>query len=425
MSVERGNLLYQTGRHDLAENEFRLALAQHPNDPFAHSMMSLCLLARKAYAEATEEARIAIQLRPDWAFAYSTMAAVLNERERPKEAIPAAEQAIALDPFNAANHGLLAMIRVRQRKWPEALAAANKGLEIDPENSTCVNARGVALVHLGQRGEASATISGALSRNPQNALTHANQGWALLHSGDHRKALEHFREALRINPELAWAKAGIVEAMQARNPIYRAMLKYFLFMSRMTPRVRWGIILGGWIGYQVLLGAQANYPQIRPFSLPLKIAYLVFVYLTWLAMPLFNLLLRIDRFGRHALSRDQRVASNWFAGILLVAGALAITGWVRGDENILLAALLVALLSIPVTSVFKCTVGWPRWTMTGVAAGVVFIEAGIIAMLMTGLPDIGDPIARAGFNALLLLLLIGLLGSNILANALIGVRVKR
>ncbi len=87
--------------------------------------------------------------------------------------------------------------------------------------------------------------------NPNNPNTHANLGWALLHKGEHEKAMIHFREALRLDPELQWAQQGIVEALKARHFIYRVMLKYFLWMSRLGSRAQWGVILGAYFGHRV------------------------------------------------------------------------------------------------------------------------------------------------------------------------------
>jgi tetratricopeptide (TPR) repeat protein len=268
MSIERGTLLYRTGRHELAEQEFRAALAADPADALAHAMLGHCLLQRQQFDEAAAEAQQAIQLRPDWDAGYATVAAVFNGRHRLPEAAIAIERAIGLAPFNPDHRALLANVRFQQRRWADALAAADAGLAIDPRHPGCVNARAMALVSLGRRDEATATLGGQLARDPHSAVTQANQGWALLHAGDHRAALEHFREALRINPELQWAKSGIVEALKARNVIYRVMLRYFLFMSRMSRQVQWGIILGGYFGYQALATASRDSPGVRPYVVP-------------------------------------------------------------------------------------------------------------------------------------------------------------
>jgi tetratricopeptide (TPR) repeat protein len=425
MSVERGTVLLRTERYDLAEQEFRSALAANPNDAQAHAMMGFCLLRRKQYAEATAAAQQAISLKPDWGMGYYVLGSILFERERIKESVEVIEQAIAVEPFNASFLALLGSIRLSQHKFPEALAAADRGLEIDPQHSACLNVRGIALVKLGRKEEASATIDGALARDPENATTHANQGWALLHRGDYRAAQHHFREALRLEPNSEWAKSGIVEALKARNPVYRLIFRYFLFMSRMTPRVRWFILLGGWFGYQILRSAEASNPAIRPVALPLMIAYIAFVLMSWLAVPASNLMLRLDRFGRHVLSRDQTVASNWFAACLLVAAGLAIWALATRNYPLLLPALFAGLLSIPITSTFRCTAGWPRQAMALYSAALAIL-AGCVSVLLfspehwLGMDSTGDL-----FGELVTALIIGFLLSSVLANVLMQSRVRK
>src|SRR5206468_3894993 len=149
--------------------------------------------------------------------------------------------------------------------------AAEQGLQLDPEHVGCANLRAMAMVKLGRKAEAGATIDAALAKNPDNALTHANQGWTLLEKGDAKKALEHFCEALRLDPENAWARHGIVEALKARNLIYAVMLKYFLWMSKLSRQAQWAIILIGYFGNQMLGSMARTNPRLAPWVLPLRI----------------------------------------------------------------------------------------------------------------------------------------------------------
>ncbi len=130
------------------------------------------------------------------------------------------------------------------------------------------------------------------------------------------------------------------------------MLRYFLWMSRFSGKMQIGIIAGAWVGYQVVRGLERSSPALAPFLLPLIIAYLAFIYLNWTARPLFNLLLRLDRFGRFALSRDQVVASNWFGGSLLVALAALGGALATGRASLWFLAAAFALLTVPISATF-------------------------------------------------------------------------
>ena len=351
VNLERGLMLYQQARHDMAESELRQALASEPDNAYAHALLALCLAQHENFQEATTEARQAIHLQPDFSFAHYAHTRVLYERNRFDEAREAIEEAIRLDSVEADYFSLLAGIEFQESRWGEALRAAEQGLQIDPEHVGCTNLRAMALVKLGRRAEAGATMDAALSKNPESALTHANQGWTLLERGEPKQALEHFREALRLDAENEWARRGIVEALKARNVIYAVMLKYFFWMSRFSRRGQWAIILGGYIGNRALgVLAKAN-PVLAPWILPLQILYICFALMTWMAYPFFNLLLRLNRFGRLALSREQTIASNWFGSCLLLS-LLGLTGCFLLGFNApwLTGALVFGLLLLPVTA---------------------------------------------------------------------------
>jgi tetratricopeptide (TPR) repeat protein len=426
-AAQRALVLQQQGRYADAEREWRQVLGWDPHDARAHAMLALCLTERKAYAEASYEADAAVGLLPDEPFAHYVRGRVLYDRNEYDQAAEAVGQAIRLEAFDPAYFWLLAAIRFEQRRWSEALAAAEEGLKADPEHAGCTNLRAMALVKLGRRDEAGAAIDAALARDPDNAVTHANQGWTLLHRGEPRKALDHFREALRINPGLEWARQGMVEALKAQNFIYRWMLMYFLWMGRLSRRAQWGIIIGGYVGYRALFEAARQNSKLAPYLWPVVGAYAAFVLMTWLADPLFNLMLRLSRFGRLVLSRTQAMAANVVG--LLLAGALAAAGaWLwRGDPRLGILAIVLGAMMLPTSAAFNTQTGWPRLVMalTAAALGVFGLAAvGLAYLLPFDDSDVGNLLA--GLDLIMLrLFALGLLGSTFLYNYLRTVTVRQ
>ena len=414
--LERAAHLYQISRYAEAEKELREALAKQPQNAQAHALLALCLVRQEKLPEADAYAHQAIGLAPDWDYAHYCLSVVLQERNRFDEAEAAAREAIRLDPVSPDNYARLAITLFAQRRWQRALDAATEGLQFDAEHADCMSLRTMALTQLGRSGEAVATVNQSLSRNPDDSYAHANKAWALLHEGKVKPALEQFRESLRLDPTNEYAKSGMVEALKARNPIYRWMLAYFLWMSRLDDRVRWGVILGGYFGSKFLNTISRNSPDLAPWILPLQILYLVFVLMTWFAMPLFNLLLRLNRFGRHALSRDQRVASNWFGGCVALSLASFVAWLVYGHESFLLGALLPMGVALPIVTLFSCDPGWPRQMMTLFASAMCVTGAlGIYGVTME---------QEWGFSALGVFLL-AFLASPWVANILASVTVRR
>jgi len=407
----RAQLLFEQGRWELAEQELRQALAQQPDLPAAHALLALSLVERQKFSEAQAEAERAVGQAPDFSFGHYALARVLSSRNETEKALSAISEALRLDPADADYHAVQAGLLFDRRRWPEALQAAEAALQLDSEHIAANNLRAMALVKLGRKAEAGATLEATLARNPDNASTHANRGWALLDQGERKQALEHFREALRLDPMNDWARAGIVEALQAGNPLYALMLRYFLWMQRLSANAQWALILGAWLGNRMLGTFAESNPALAPWVAPLQFLYLAFVLLTWLAQPLFNLLLRLNRFGRYALSEDQIQGANWVGGCL-AAGLLATIGGALTEfpPGSGVTILVCFALSLPVAGIFKCSPGWPRQVMAG--GTLLLATIGLAAAALS-------PLVPKATGALLGLFALGfiisLFGANFLA----------
>lgn len=417
---ERAVLLYEQSRYDLAEAALRQALADEPDDPRAHALRALCQSQLKRHDDAVESARRAVVAAPDLPFAHHAMAQVCFERRDDATALAAVEEAIRLDPENETHFALLGAVHLRGERWEAALRAAETGLRIDAEHVPCNNLRAMALVKLGRKDEAHAAIRGMLARAPEDADTHANQGWTLLEKRDLDGALNHFREALRLDAENDWARAGMVEALKARYFVYGLMLRYFLWMGKLREGARWAFIIGLMVGSRALRVVADATPAFRWVAYPLLGVYAAFVYLSWTADPIFNLMLRLNKFGRHALSRDQRVASTW-VGLLFLGGLLALGLGLWLDRiELALAAPAAAFFVIPVASTFRCEEGWPRRTMGAITLGIGACGAAalIVALIYGERQPPGWSVVAAG------LFVLGVMLSTWIGNGLAAVRPK-
>ncbi len=352
--VVRGRLLLMQSRWKEAEEHLRRGLAADPDDAEAHALLALSLSELKRPADALREARLAIKLAPDVPYGHYVHATVLAQQDREADAEAAIREAVRLDPDEADYHAMLAAILHDRQRWLQSLEAAETALRIDPEHGLALNVRAMALVKFGRRVDAAETLASALARAPGDDLTHASRGWALLHTGKTKEALEAFREALRLNPQSEYARDGIIQALRARNVVYRVMLLYFLWMARLSTRAQWGLLIGAYVGFRLLRAVAQASPTLDPYLRPVAILYLVFVFLSWTAGPLFDLLLRLSRFGRLALTPERVRASNWVGGLLLSV-LLLLAGYALSSFRWHLLALpagVNALLIIPVSAVF-------------------------------------------------------------------------
>lgn len=383
-AFERGYILYSQSRYDLADREFRRELAEDPDNPLAHAFLALCLTERDRGAEALSEADEAVRLGADEGFNHYVRGRVLCDLDRYKDAEAATREAIRLDPDEAGFFGQLSNIAFQRRNWAEALEAANQGLALDPENTGCTNLRAMALVQLGRKDEAAQTLGSALADDPENALTHANQGWALLHQGNHALALEHFREALRLDPELEWARVGIVESLKARHLLYRIMLRFFLWMGRQGQAAQWVVVFGFIFGRRVLNGIARDNPKLAPILIPISALLFAFLILTWLSSPLFNLLLRFNKFGRLALSREQRVESTWIGAFFGIALGCFLAHLVFPSGATLVGMAYFGFLLMPLAVTFQQDEGRPRLTMAACTGLIALLGLPLLSIAVLG-----------------------------------------
>jgi len=425
-NLQRAILLYQQSRHEMAEDELRQALAAEPHDAYAHALLGLCLADREQFKEATEEAQQAVHLAPDFPFAHYTLAHIWHDRNHDPEALASINEALRLDSSDPDFFALLANIHLAEARWGAALEAAEHGLQLDAEHVTCNNLRAIALVKLGRKSEAGATIDAALRRNPENAVSHANQGWTLLEQHDPKRALEHFREALRLDPQNDWARRGIVEALKARHFVYALMLRYFLFMAKFSRRGQWGIVLAAYFGYQILRAMEASNPAWRPWVLPLIALYAVFVLMTWIASPLFNLLLRLNHFGRLVLTEDQIVASNWI-GLTILLALLSLAGCLIDGFNSpwLLAALVFGVMLIPIAGTFRCARGSRRWFMAAYSAIIATIGLSGVFLIWKSNSAPDPQYSNDTAHTLFFISLIGAMASTWIVNLILSQRQRR
>jgi tetratricopeptide (TPR) repeat protein len=348
--IEKAQLLMQQERFAPAMKELAQELQSNPDEPHVHALLAVCLRQLDRNKEALDAARRAVQVGPDYSYAHYVLAGVYDQDDRLDEAERAIREAIRLDPEDADYYARLANLHMQQRRWEEGLPAAERALEIEPTHSLALNLRSMALDRLGRKDEAAAAAAGALAANPDDATAHASKGWQELRGGNPQPAMTHFREALRLDASHAWAREGVVEALKARNPLYRAMLAYFMWTSRLQPKVLWGFLIGGFILSKILRDVARTNPQWAPYLWVVLGLYFGFCLMTWIADPLFNLLLRTHPVGRVALTPQQVQAANWFGGSLLVA-LLSLAVWlVLKTDPPLILALVAGLMVIPISS---------------------------------------------------------------------------
>lgn len=405
--INRAELLMQQGRFGEAGDLLKDLLKQQPDNVHVLAMLSQVKLEEKDIKSAEEFINSAIGLSPDIDYLYFIKARVCLQQDQYDETENYLQRSIELNPEDADYFALWASVKLMRKKYKEALQLANKALEFDGENLLALNTRSTALLKLNREEDSFSTIEGALAHDPNNAYTHSNYGWGLLEKGDHKKALEHFKEALRNNPHLQHAQAGMGEALKARYLFYRLFLKYAFFMSNLTAKYQWGVIIGFYIITRILQSLAKNFEGLQPFLTPLIILVAFFAFSTWVITPLSNLFLLLNPYGKYLLDKDEKLSSN-LVGISLLVCIAGITGYLFQSN---LAWMVIAVfgfaMMVPLGSVFSSTMHRNKmiiYTMAMLLLGL----AGIVLTFIKG-----DP-----FNIFNTLFIIGFVAFQWIANYL-------
>lgn len=367
---QRALLLFQQERWQQSIQELRGLLAVEPDHVAAHALLAIALAQTDALDEARAEAQQAVGLDPELDFAHRALAVVLFHREEHEAAAAAIRRAIELDPDDADHHGMLAQIRCAQRRWHDALTAADEGLALDPHDVECLNLRSLALTKLGRGAEATDTVDAALAKDPDNPYTHQARAWALLHRGDSKGAIHHFQEALRRDPTLDGARAGLVEALKARNPIYRVVLSWFLWLDRHSQGKQFAILIGAWLiaryGSRALRDAGHE-----TAATVVGLSWLGLVLLTACAVPLFNLLLLLHPLGRHALERRARNDALLLGATLAAGSSVALYGWLGEAFWPRTGWLFWLVFLLPISGLGLFQPGWGRRVLQAFCVAVL------------------------------------------------------
>lgn len=305
---QRAQILLEQGRYVEAEKELALALGLEPQNAEIYNDLAICRAEAKDYPKALQLVAQAIALEPDnpdFLYSYSR---ILFLNDRNADARVSIREAISIFPYSPEYFNLAGRIEFSEGNFNQALAYANDGLEVDAENINCLNLRSSSLLKLDRKEEAFSTIQDALYFDPENAYTHANLGWTTLEKGKANDALIHFRNALKIEPSNPWARSGMVEAMKGRYWIYNWFLKYNFWMGKNGKNFKWFFIIGFMLLSRL---AGAIYP-------PMVILFVMVALLSWIMSPLSNLFLRLNKYGRYALAKEDILVSNLVGSSLLV-----------------------------------------------------------------------------------------------------------
>ncbi len=349
--VSRVDILLSQSRFSQAEELLEGLMSEGYNDIEILKMMSIAKMGMHKYEDVSQLCTMIIDQNPNESFAFYLLSNVKSVNRAFQEAKDLIDKAIIIEPTNADYHAYKASLFLQTKDYEDALNSANIGLQIDAENITSLNARSSALVGLGRRQEAFETIDKSLATDPNNPDTHANLGWGLLHHGKSDDALMHFQTALKVDPMSEYAKAGMLEAMKSKFPVYRYFLQFMLWLGKMKGKNQWIFIIGSYIALRLLGNLADNNETLKPYLVPIIALIVIFFISTWVFSPLMNLYLMTNKFGRYTLSEQQKNTST-FVGVALLISLISLVAYFAfiPNDGILALALFSFLIMIPLGS---------------------------------------------------------------------------
>lgn len=398
-------ILLQQGNYTEAERILNDVLATAPNDIEVLYLMAETKLGQDDSTGAMHLIDTAIGLSPDTPYLYYVKARICMFDEESKKAEEWIQLAISLDPADADYFAMRAHIELSRKLFSQALDSANQALELDAENIMALNVRSTALTKLDRKQESAQTIEGALREDPNNTYTHSNYGWNLLEQGDYKKALVHFKEALTQDPTNEYAKAGLLEALKAKNVIYRGFLKYAFWIGNLTSKYQWGVLIGFYIGVRILRAVAEQNEALQPILIPLLVILAIVAFSTWVMEPIANLFLRFNKYGQLLLQKHEKLSSNFVA----ISCAMCISGLVLylvlDDIRFLSLAAFGFAMMLPINSAFSP------------AKNKNVLAYYTIAMALIGIGAVYQTFATGElFNAFSSIFLLGFIGYQWVAN---------
>jgi tetratricopeptide (TPR) repeat protein len=351
--IQRIELLLEQDRVTDAEKILHTLLPDNPDSAYLKYLQSRCREKQGDNQAAMQYIDEAIGLQPDSAWFFFHKSCIYSNMNKPQEAHRFISEAISLDSQEAAFYGLKALLLYNDKQFQKALDEANQGLAMDPENTTCLNVRSLSQSSLHQSDNAEETIKDALRSDPNNAFTHTTQAYLLLRKGESKKALEEFKEALRIDPHSEYAKSGLVEALKSQYLLYKWFYLLFDFIGTKSARFQC-VFIFGFIVIRLIADRMASVlPDWALVFNFISYSLLIFVLLTWVIVPLSDLLLRLSPYGRYALSKDEIRCSNW-SSLLVGLSLITFVVWIfTQNYDYLFVAITFFFSILPVSVIFR------------------------------------------------------------------------
>jgi tetratricopeptide (TPR) repeat protein len=347
-NLERGIKLFELKRYSEAIAYFKDSLSIDQDNLEAKYLLAQCYFLIDDFEKSKLIVKDIQSSYPNFENLYFLLSQI-NLHENDNElALSNINKAIEINPYNEDYFGQKSYCLINKKKFEEALILANEGLKINAKSNSCLNARAIALTKLNRKDETEETIKNLLNDDPENAYSQANVGWNLLEQNNRKKALIHFKEALKLDPNLEYAREGMLEAVKAKNYIYRLYLKYVFWIGNKSGKNQFAIIIAIYLIYRLSIKTLSSI-GLSYLAIPIIIIYMLVALGSWIMEPISNSILLFDNYGKYLLSKKDKLSGEILLGLLFVSIITISLSFILNDEYLILIGLTFLAIIIPCT----------------------------------------------------------------------------
>jgi tetratricopeptide (TPR) repeat protein len=224
----------QAGRHDVAADLFRRAVAIQPAVADFRRNLGLALEAQGQLRDAADAVRAALHLKPDDPLAHYSLGNVCVKQGEHQAAVDCYREALRLKPdFPMAHHNMATALR-EQGNVEGAIEHFRLAIEQNPHAPGSYNDLAGVLLDRGDFREAIECLQEVLRRNPNSAGAYNNIGVALQAKGQVEQAITCYQSALQLQDDFVEAQYNLA-VLLATNRDVEAAATAFQRLAEISP----------------------------------------------------------------------------------------------------------------------------------------------------------------------------------------------
>ena len=221
-----GAIAGQLGKHQVAADLFRQAIAIQPRVAEFHCNLALALEQQGQPQAAMRALRTALELSPQDAVGHCLLGNLQLRQTELREAIESFQRALRCDPNSAAVHYSMATAYRSCGETTRAIEHLRVAHRLDPHDRRSSNDLAGLLVQVGDYDEAILYLTEIVRQRPDQAESHYNLGIALKNRDRLAEAATCYQAAVRLNPNYAEAHLNLGNVHEQQGQLNDAMACY-------------------------------------------------------------------------------------------------------------------------------------------------------------------------------------------------------